>query len=92
MRATGPVGQVLSGSGAGDLRVRVPEQRRARAALESAGFHVSEQDDALRVHTVGDPAQVTRVLAAQQLYLTELSPVAADLESVFLELTQEGRP
>jgi len=90
--ATGPVGQVLSGSGAGDLRLRVPEQRRARAALESAGFHVSEQADALRVHAVGDPAEVTRVLAAQQLYLTELSPVAADLESVFLELTQEGRP
>jgi uncharacterized protein YcgL (UPF0745 family) len=37
-----------------------------------------------------DAAQVTRALADQGLYLTELRPDEADLETVFLELTNEA--
>jgi ABC-2 type transport system ATP-binding protein len=33
---------------------------------------------------------VTRVLAAHGLYLEELTPVAADLETAFLALTGEA--
>lgn len=87
--ATGPVAQVLGGGGEGDLRVRVPDQRKAARVLHEAGFQVTEVDGALRVSGVADPAEVTRALVKKRLYLTELSPVAADLESVFLELTQE---
>ena len=36
-----------------------------------------------------DLAQITRVLAEQGLYVSELVPVRRDLESVFLELTAE---
>ncbi len=87
--ATGPVNQVLAGRATGDFKVRVPDQRRARTVLDEAGFSVSDHEDALRVHGVADPAQVTRALVKKRLYLTELSPIAADLESAFLELTQE---
>lgn len=88
--ATGPVKQVLAASGGGELLVRVPEQMKARAVLQDAGFTVSEVDGALRVHRADDPADVTRALVKKRLYLTELSPVAADLESVFLELTRDA--
>ena len=88
--ATGPVAQVLASTGAGGLRVRVPDQPRARHVLEHAGFRVGDEADALQVQGVADPGQVTRALADAGLYLTELSPVAADLESVFLELTREA--
>lgn len=87
--ATGPVDQVLAGGATGDTRVRVPDQRRARIVLTEAGFTVSDQEDGLRVHGVTDPAEITRALVHKRLYLTELSPIAADLESVFLELTRE---
>ena len=39
---------------------------------------------------VDKPAQVTRTLAAGDLYVSELAPVTVDLESVFLELTANG--
>lgn len=39
---------------------------------------------------VADPAVVTKVLSDAGLYLTELSPIAADLESVFLDLTSDS--
>jgi hypothetical protein len=37
-----------------------------------------------------DAARVTRTLADRGLYLTELRPDEADLETVFLELTGGG--
>jgi len=45
--------------------------------------------DAWRVHGVSEPSTVTRALADRGHYLTELSPIEADLESVFLDLTRE---
>ena len=87
--AAGPVHSVLSGGGVGEMRVCVPDQRRAHEVLDEAGFSVVADADALRVRGVTDPADITRALVRERLYLTELSPVAADLESVFLELTQD---
>ncbi len=88
--ATGPVRQVLASRSTGDLRVRVPDPVRARAVLVEAGFTVAEDTDgdAILVQGVLDPADITRTLSRKRLYLTELSPVAADFESAFLELTQ----
>ncbi len=88
--ATGPVRQVLASRSTGGLRVRVPDSVRARAVLVEAGFTVADDThgDAILVHGVADPADITRALSRKRLYLTELSPIAADLESAFLELTQ----
>ncbi len=90
--ATGPVETVLSGSATGDVRLRVPYPPGARAVLEAAGYSVSSAGDAWIVHGVTDPSALTRVLASHGHYLTELSPVARDLESAFLELTEGARP
>ena len=87
--AAGPVRTVLSSGGVAEMRVRVPDQRRAQEVLDEAGFSVTADAGALRVRGVTDPADITRALVRKRLYLTELSPVAADLESVFLELTQD---
>jgi ABC-2 type transport system ATP-binding protein len=62
--------------------------------LETAGFLVVQAGPTL---TVGirdkrqrfDFSRVTRVLAQHDLYVSELIPVRADLESVFLELTAD---
>jgi ABC-2 type transport system ATP-binding protein len=39
------------------------------------------------VSDVADPAWITQVLARRRLFVSELTPLAANLESVFLELT-----
>ncbi|SDX79020.1 ABC-2 type transport system ATP-binding protein [Modestobacter sp. DSM 44400] len=86
---TGPVGQVLASRSSGDVRVRVPHLAEAAAVLTAAGFAVSPADGGLLVHAVPAPGEITRVLAEHGHYLEELTPVTADLESAFLELTAE---
>ena len=87
--ATGPVQEVLAGKATGDVRLRVPDPVGAKSVLDAAGFSVTGMGDAWRIHGVTDASAVTRALADRGHYLTELSPIEADLESVFLELTQE---
>jgi ABC-2 type transport system ATP-binding protein len=88
--AAGPVAEVLAnGHGAG-LLVRLEDLDRGQAVLAAAGIPASPDSDALRVAL--PPAQaatLTKTLAAQGLYLTELRPDEADLETVFLDLTAE---
>ncbi|MFC6343976.1 ABC transporter ATP-binding protein, partial [Nocardioides hankookensis] len=55
----------------------------ARQVLVDAGFRVGE---GLVVET-DEPAGVTQALGTAGIWLTELTPVRRDLESVFLELT-----
>jgi len=88
--ASGTVREVLAGRSSADVRVRVPDQAAARAVLERAGHRVQEADGALRVLAVASPSELTRVLAEHGHYLSELSPVAVDLEAAFLELTGEA--
>jgi ABC-2 type transport system ATP-binding protein len=87
--ASGPVAQVLHADSS-ELRVRVDDLPRARAVLEEAGLTVGDLGDALSVRGASDPADVTRALVRKRMYVSELTPVAADLESVFLELTGSG--
>ena len=89
--ASGPVASVLSADSGGELRVRVDDLVRARAVLEEAGFAVGDLGDALSVRGAADPADVTKALVKKRMYVSELTPVAADLESVFLELTGGGQ-
>jgi ABC-2 type transport system ATP-binding protein len=88
--AAGPVAEVLAnGHGAG-LLVRLEDLERGRAVLAAAGIQAAPDGDVLRVALPpGEAATVTKALAGEGLYLTELRPDEADLETVFLELTGE---
>ena len=84
--ASGRVEDLL-GSGT-SYRVAVPDAARAAGVLERAGFVVSTGPaDDLAVESGRPPDEITRVLAESGIWLSELSPVRADLETVFLELT-----
>lgn len=86
----GPVADVLAAHSGNDVRVRLESAEdlgAAAEALRGSGTEVSVHDDHLLAHGVDKPATITRTLAARDLYVAELSPVSADLESVFLELT-----
>ena len=73
-------------------RVLVADPDHARQVLSEAGFavsngvHAANGAPALSVESER-PADITRALAGAGIWLSELSPVRADLETVFLELT-----
>ncbi|MCW2634052.1 MAG: ABC-type multidrug transport system, ATPase component [Blastococcus sp.] len=85
--ASGPVAEVLAGSGTGDVRVRVPDRPAAAGVLIAAGFQCSPADDVIVVHGVTAPGEITRVLAEHGHYLEELVHVTPDLETAFLAIT-----
>jgi len=85
--AAGPVGQVLASHDRGTVRVRVAGHEQAAALLTEAGMTVVTHPDHLVVAGADDPAAITEILAAQGLYVAELTPLTPDLESVFLDLT-----
>src|SRR5690349_18112025 len=83
--ASGPVDDLL---GAGNVhRVTVGDQAAATSALQAKGFTVTPDGPHLRVETDADPATITRTLGEAGLWLSEISAVRPDLETVFLELT-----
>ncbi len=88
--ASGTVAAVLAGRSAGEVSVRVPDLAGAREVLVRAGHRVSEAGGSLRVSGVPDPGVVTRLLGQSGHWVTELTPVQADLEQTFLELTAAG--
>ena len=86
--ATGPVHEVLTAGRATGLVVRLDDLAGGLRALGDAGIPAASDNGAIRVGLPpGDAARVTRTLADRGLYLTELRPDEADLETVFLELT-----
>jgi ABC-2 type transport system ATP-binding protein len=88
--AAGPVTEVLAQHASAAVRVRVEagvDPRMAAEVLRVAGAQVTVQPDHLTVGNAPNPALITRVLAERQIYVSELAPIAVDLESVFLELT-----
>jgi ABC-type multidrug transport system ATPase subunit len=92
--AEGSVEDILDASGGGAAaRVVVADAGRAAAVLSAAGLTVERAPDAaLHVSSGGgglDPAAITRLLAQHDLYLSELTPLRRDLETVFLELTAD---
>jgi ABC-2 type transport system ATP-binding protein len=88
--AAGPVADVVGSQSKGEFLVRVGEPARAAAVLAAAGATVRAADDHLVVSGPTDPAWITEILGRQELWLAELTPVTADLESVFLHLTGGG--
>lgn len=88
--AFGPVDEVLARYSGNAVRVRleaVADLPLAAETLHRAGIQVTPAEDHLMLVGVDKPATVTRLLAEHGLYVSELAPVTADLESVFLELT-----
>ena len=86
--AGGPVAQVLASRRADALLVGLDDPRAGIGALAQAGIAAEETDGMLRVSLPSaDAGRVTKALADRGLYLTELRPDEADLETVFLELT-----
>ena len=83
MLASGRVEDLLGTSTS--YRVGVADPAAARSALTAAGFRVVDGAD-LQVET-DRPAAVTEALGTAGIWLTELTPLRPDLETVFLELT-----
>ncbi|MEV4345586.1 ATP-binding cassette domain-containing protein [Actinoplanes sp. NPDC049596] len=88
--AAGSVQSVLATHTSSTVKVRLEPGVDMRAAVEllrANGAQVTVEADHFAVGNAGNPAQITRILAERQIYVSELTPVSADLESVFLELT-----
>jgi ABC-2 type transport system ATP-binding protein len=88
--AAGPVAQVLAIQDKGEYRVRVHDHARAAEILAEAGAPIVMHADHFVVSDLAEPAWITQTLAAHQMWVTELTPLTPDLESVFLQLTGEG--
>ena len=90
--ATGPVHEVLTSGRSAGLLVRLDDVAAGLRVLADAGIPATSDDGVLRVGLPpADAARVTRTLADHGLYLSELRPDEADLETVFLELTTDAR-
>jgi ABC-2 type transport system ATP-binding protein len=89
--ATGPVHEVLTSGRAAGMVVRLEDPTAGVRALADAGIAATSDDGVIRVDLPpAEAARVTRTLADRGLYLTELRPDEADLETVFLELTSDA--
>jgi ABC-2 type transport system ATP-binding protein len=87
--ALGPVDEVLSG-GSKAVLVRIDDPEAARSVHARANIESSLVQGGLRVAVdPNDSSRVTKLLADGGLYLSELRPDEADLETVFLELTRD---
>ena len=88
MLASGMVEDLLGGT---SYRLRVGDPAAALSVLEAAGMSVRREADGLDVITDESGERITQVLAEVGLYLSELTPVRADLETIFLELTADDQ-
>ena len=86
MIASGRVDELVAGATA--YKVAVTDLDAGLGVLRDAGYGVRREADHLLVETEAPAEELTRRLAEQGHYLSELSPVRADLESVFLQLTE----
>ncbi len=84
---TGPVSEVLAARDTHDVRVKVSDLGYAASLLAESGLPVRTEADHIIVSDIADPAWITQTLARRRLFVSELTPVAPDLESVFLDLT-----
>jgi ABC-type multidrug transport system ATPase subunit len=87
--ASGPVTDVIGDQSATSMRVGVADLVAAQRILTDGGLVVRQDGGLLIVLGVSDGAEITQRLATHDLFVNELTPVRADLESVFLELTAD---
>ena len=89
--STGPVEALVGREPTSPVRVGVRELDSAARHLTAAGLKVSRHGSHLYVEGAEDPADISRVLAGHDIYVRELAPHRADLESVLPALTGEHR-
>ncbi|MGI8459189.1 MAG: ABC transporter ATP-binding protein [Propionibacteriaceae bacterium] len=98
--AAGDVSEILARGAQESVRIRVAEGQRAADLLMAAGYAVQPGPDRTLLAQPPvrpadappapfNPAHVTQLLAREGLFLSELTPIRADLEQVFLSLTAE---
>jgi ABC-2 type transport system ATP-binding protein len=87
--SSGSVDELVGRAGSAGARLSVRDPETAARLLTDAGYQVRSDGGYLYVDQVKDPAEVTRILAEQGLYVRELVPDRPDLEDVFLQLTGE---
>lgn len=84
----GPVGEVMASAGSG-VRVRTtPDAERLVGVLRAAGLPAQHTGDVV-VADGAEPLAVGRIMAEHAIVVVEMSASAANLEEVFLELTEE---
>jgi ABC-2 type transport system ATP-binding protein len=83
--AQGTLTELIARSGGG-MRVAGPGVRRLRELLVADGADVSGDADIVVRDRSGE--EIGRVIAANQLVVSELAPVGSSLEEVFFELTE----
>ncbi|UUY05093.1 ATP-binding cassette domain-containing protein [Svornostia abyssi] len=83
--AQAPLEQLMASAGGG-MRVRGPDVARLAELLRAEGATVSGDGDLVVGDRTGE--QIGRLVAEHQLVISELTPVGASLEEVFLRLTQ----
>ncbi|MDQ2622335.1 MAG: ABC transporter ATP-binding protein [Actinomycetota bacterium] len=90
--ADGTMSEVLGATGAidGHRAVVKPEQSTAAmTVLTAAGFDAMvSEPGTLTINGSRDGAEITRVLAGEEIFLSDLRGSGADLENVFLTLTE----
>jgi ABC-2 type transport system ATP-binding protein len=84
---SGPVGEVLAAHDTHEFRVRAAQLDRVIDVLAAADMAARRDGDHVVVGGVADPAAISEALGRAEVWVTELSPLAPDLESVFLDLT-----
>lgn len=89
--AEGSIEELIAANGGSGFAVRVQTERaiEAEATLTSAGFEVTSLGQGrLRVAgEIADGIEISRPLAQAGIHVSELTPQRADLEQVFLSLT-----
>lgn len=94
--AEGNVSDIVAANGQLSARVGVSDHLRASEVLTASGFAVEPLASRLLKVSLSDQrldlAVITRLLADQGLYVSELTQIQPDLESVFLNLTGGDHP
>ena len=88
--ADGTVASVLALAGPSGWRVKVDDLTTGFDVLRRAALDVERIDGHLRVDAATGPGEITRLLAAERLWVTELRSEERSLEELFLELTSDG--
>ena len=85
--AAGPVDEVLKSQDKGEYRLRAADLAGAARLLAETGAQVQAHPDHLVISGLTDPAGLNRFLGLRDVWISELTPIGPDLESVFLDLT-----
>jgi ABC-2 type transport system ATP-binding protein len=87
--ASGAVEDLIGEQQVKQVRVGVADPDAAQRALRATRWKVGRDGDRLVVEGAEQAEDITRALAGHDIYVRELTPVRADLESVFLQLTHD---